>query len=120
MPVRIQRWLEAQGFNSNPFEFWEADREATLSSYFIEAEWFDALRGDTRQPRSAVLFAPRGYGKSSHRLQIKRLCATSANDPALVVEITEYDWLPAGTQAITERHYLRYIAYRATTALWEH
>lgn len=120
MPVRIQRWIESQGFTSHPFEYWEADRETTLSGYFVQAEWFDALRGDTRQPRSAVLFAPRGHGKSSHRIQIARLCGSAASDPALIVPITEYDWLPPpGTERITEQHYVRYIAFRAALALWD-
>ncbi|MBK9710157.1 MAG: helix-turn-helix domain-containing protein [Kouleothrix sp.] len=121
MAVRIQRWLEAQGFSSNPFEFWEADRETTLSSYFVRAEWFDALRGDTKRPRSAVLFAPRGHGKSSHRLEIARLCGeASATDPALIVQITEYDWIMAeGLERVTSQRYLQYVARRAALALWD-
>ncbi len=119
MPVQIRRWLEVQGFERNPFEYYEADREELLASYFVEPEWFEALRGDPRQPASAVLFAPRGYGKTSQRLQIARLCGLEAQPPALVVQITDYKWLPADLATLTARDYLRYIAEQACRQLWE-
>jgi hypothetical protein len=119
MPVQIRRWLEIQGFERNPFEYYEADREELLASYFVEPEWFEALRGDPRQPASAVLFAPRGYGKTSQRLQIARLCGLEAQPPALVVQITDYKWLPADLRALTARDYLRHIADHACRQLWE-
>jgi|GEM_PF-1088679 len=119
MPVSIRRWLEVQGFERNPFEYYEADREERLASYFIEPEWFEALRGDTRQPASAVLFAPRGHGKTSQRLQIARLCGVDAQHPALVVQITDYKWLPDDLARLTATDYLRYIAGRAAQQLWE-
>ncbi|MCS6880990.1 MAG: winged helix-turn-helix domain-containing protein [Oscillochloridaceae bacterium] len=120
MPVQIRRWLEVQGFERNPFEYYEADREELLASYFVEPEWFEALRGDPRQPASAVLFAPRGYGKTSQRLQIARLCGLEAQPPALVVQITDYKWLPADLTTLTARDYLRYVADQACRQLWEH
>lgn len=120
MPVQIRRWLEVQGFERNPFEYYEADREELLASYFVEPEWFEALRGDPRQPASAVLFAPRGHGKTSQRLQIARLCGLEAQPPALVVQITEYKWLPEDLTRLTARDYLRYVADRACRQLWEH
>lgn len=119
MPVQIRRWLEVQGFERNPFEYYEADREELLASYFVEPEWFEALRGDPRQPASAVLFAPRGYGKTSQRLQIARLCGLEAQSPALIVQITDYKWLPADLSTLTARDYLRYIADQACRRLWE-
>jgi len=119
MPVQIRRWLEVQGFERNPFEYYEADREELLASYFVEPEWFEALRGDPRQPASAVLFAPRGYGKTSQRLQIARLCGLEAQPPALVVQITDYKWLPADLSRLTARDYLRHIADHACRQLWE-
>lgn len=119
MPVQIRRWLEVQGFERNPFEYYEADREELLSSYFFEPEWFEALRGDPREPASAVLFAPRGHGKTSQRLQIARLCGVEAPHPALVVQITDYKWLPSDLATLRASHYLRYIADRASQQIWE-
>ena len=110
MAVPLQRWIEQQGFSSNPFEFFEADRETTLSEYFVRAEWFDALRGDPKHPTSGVLFAPRGYGKSSHRLEIARICAADKRYPALIVQVTDYTWLLAGgLEHVTSTRYLQYI-----------
>jgi len=109
MPVSIQRWIDAQGFrNGNPFEFYEADRDPLLSSYFISPEWFDALRGNTMQPQSAILFAARGHGKSSQRRQIAHLCG-SDSPPALMIELTVDECLRDAADERLERVYLRKI-----------
>jgi len=109
MPVSIQRWIEAQGFrNGNPFDFYEADRDPLLSSYFISPEWFDALCGNPEHPQSAILFAARGHGKSSQRRQIAHICR-NATSPALIIELTDYEWLRDAVDERLERVYLRKI-----------
>lgn len=118
MPVPIRRWIEVQGFRSNPFEYYEADQEDLLASYFVEPEWFEALRGNPRNPASAVLFAPRGHGKTSQRLQIARLCGEDARNRALVIQINDYKWLPTDLTTLTSRDYLRYIVDEAGRIIW--
>lgn len=117
MSVSIQRWIEAQGFcNGNPFEFYEADRDPPLSHYFIAPEWFDALCGTPLQPQSAILFAARGHGKSSQRRQIAHICGTG-KPSALIVELTEYEWLGDLPAERAERAYLRKIVQLSIEAL---
>lgn len=110
MGVNVSKWLTEQGFRSNPFEFCEADREADLKLYFVPSPWFDEMLGDTRRPRSTALFAPRGYGKSAYRREVARLSGEHSAHPALVIEITDFDWLLAeGAEQLTTQRYVRYL-----------
>lgn len=75
----LQFWLLNNGFDSNPFASKEADFEVATDQsrvvdYFVRAVWVDQILGDVRQPRSAVLAARRGFGKSASRLMVEYEC----------------------------------------------
>ncbi|MEI6043757.1 MAG: winged helix-turn-helix domain-containing protein [Chloroflexota bacterium] len=72
-------WLHNNGFDNNPFASKEADFEAAhdqsrVVDYFVRAVWFDQILGEIHQPRSAVLSARRGCGKSASRLMVEYEC----------------------------------------------
>jgi DNA-binding winged helix-turn-helix (wHTH) protein len=72
-------WLHNNGFENNPFASKEADFEAAhdqsrVVDYFVRAVWFDQILGEAYQPRSAVLSAKRGCGKSASRLMVEYEC----------------------------------------------
>ncbi len=72
-------WLLSHGFDSNPFASKEADFEAAsdqsrVVDYFVRAVWVEQILGDIYQPRSAVLAARRGFGKSASRLMVEYEC----------------------------------------------
>jgi DNA-binding winged helix-turn-helix (wHTH) protein len=75
---RLENWLKECGFEANPFASKEADFEARdqsrLVEYFVRDVWFDQILGDYDQPRSAVLQAERGSGKSASRLMVDYEC----------------------------------------------
>jgi DNA-binding winged helix-turn-helix (wHTH) protein len=119
LAVPVDAWLEAQGFTSNPFAVWEADSEPKLSNHFIHMSWFDQICGDPRNPRSAILFAKRGYGKTACRREVARLCGPQHRPPALIVQIIAYEWiLSEGLQSITLQRYLTYIVRQAMQEIW--
>ena len=66
--------LHNLGFNLDPFAKTNADEEELLKSYFIEPPFFKAVYGDLSTPKSAVVFAPRGGGKTA----LKRMLEVSS------------------------------------------
>jgi hypothetical protein len=67
----LTQFLRALGFESNPFQFTNADEEPKLSEYFIPPPYFASVYGDPAQPSSCMVFAPRGSGKSAQRRMVE-------------------------------------------------
>lgn len=59
------------GFDSNPFQSTNAENEERLEKYFILPPYFDSVWGDPEDPRSVIVFAPRGGGKTAQRKMIE-------------------------------------------------
>jgi DNA-binding winged helix-turn-helix (wHTH) protein len=79
MEEALQFWLLHNGFDTNPFASKEADFEVAsdqsrVVDYFVRAVWVDQILGDAEQPRSALLAARRGFGKSASRLMVEYEC----------------------------------------------
>ena len=71
----LDHWLTLIGFGANPFGTREAESEgAELGQYFVEYPYFDEVLGSGLQPRTTLLFADRGCGKSANRCMIKDYC----------------------------------------------
>jgi len=66
-----KEFLGRLGFGANPFQFTNADEEEHLQSYFVPPPYFDSVWGDPTSPKSHVIFAPRGGGKSAQRKMIE-------------------------------------------------
>src|SRR5687767_11409168 len=113
MTISLEAFLNTRRFISHPFSTTNAEQERDrLASYFVHVPWFDQIVGDPRQPESLILFAPRGHGKTSHRLEVARLAGERRDAPALVVTFTEFD-LFTGAAALDITNYLPIIR-RAT------
>jgi len=63
--------LLSLGFERDPFAKTNADEEELLEEYFIEPPFFKAVYGDIRAPKSAVVYAPRGGGKTALKRRIE-------------------------------------------------
>jgi hypothetical protein len=62
------KWLEARGFNKNPFEHWIAEKEVeSLPDYFVSGknETFSELQGDPLRPQTSIFSGASGSGKSA-------------------------------------------------------
>jgi hypothetical protein len=96
MAISVDAFLQARGFRSNPFAKTNAEQEKEiLPAYFVCVSWFDQLVGDPSNPESLILFAPQGYGKTSHRLEIARIAGACSESAALVVHFTDFESLLA-------------------------
>jgi hypothetical protein len=86
------------GFERDPFATTNADEEDFLEEYFIEPPFFKAVYGDIRSPKSAIVFAPRGGGKTAlkRRLEISSrtdafMCVTYNNFPTAGYKLEDID-----------------------------
>lgn len=90
--LSLDEWLQRVGFSSgNPFALkWADDERDRLQEYFVEHGAYHAVL-DAGAPRSGLLYARRGAGKSSTRLMFEAACAGAA-PPPLLVRLS--DWMP--------------------------
>ena len=87
----MEQWLKRHGFHANPFADQEADRERHLPEYFVETPYYDDILGDPANPRSLVVYAGRGCGKSAHQLMVGRACRpVSSVSRVLAVDYTSF------------------------------
>jgi len=121
----IATWLKGHGFTENPFALREAGCEERLSEYFVEGPYYDEVKGDADDPRTAFVFAARGCGKSAYRVMIQRSCRPDDRDsPVLAIPYTDFSRVLAETKGdlsqVTVDHHLRAIlAASLTTFLRE-
>jgi Transcriptional regulatory protein, C terminal len=92
MAIYLDTYLQMHGFHSNPFASTSAEQEKNdLPSYFVRVNWFDLLIGNPCSPESIILFAPQGYGKTSHCIEMGRIIGERADATALVVYFTNFE-----------------------------
>ncbi len=105
-------FLWDKGFIQDPFvphRAREGNEEELLSSIFMMVNGFDAFIGDPAMPQTHILCAPRGHGKTSHLLQVKKSVLTRSAR-ALVVELTDFNYiLKDGLEHVTIYRYIEII-----------
>ncbi|MEI7608120.1 MAG: hypothetical protein WCJ64_12130, partial [Rhodospirillaceae bacterium] len=81
-------FYESQGFSDDPFESTNAGEEPLLGQYFVPPPYFRSVLGDPEKPKSQVILAPRGGGKTAQRVMIEKasmggafLCVTYDDFP---------------------------------------
>jgi hypothetical protein len=84
--------LERLGFQGDPFASTNADDEPLLAAYFVPPPYFATVRGDPANPKSHVVLAPRGGGKSAQRRMIE---AVSGDENFNCVTYDRFE-IPAG------------------------
>ena len=125
-PVLPVTWLNTIGFTlGNPFSSREASGEpaSALGQYFVARPGFEELVGSARHPRSGMLFARRGSGKTTNRLALESQCrAGQLDEPVLAITYADFErpLARAGTPArITAAHHVAEIARIGLTALFD-
>jgi hypothetical protein len=63
--------IKRLGFVADPFAKTNADEEERLDSYFIQPPFYGTVFGDPKSPKSTVVFAPRGGGKTALKRKIE-------------------------------------------------
>lgn len=98
----FQRFLNGLGFEQNPFAKSNAAQEERLDEYFIKPRYFHSLVGEPGQPQSALVFAPRGSGKTAQKIMLERHCPQSGILPI------SYDCFPIPTSPSADSFTLEY------------
>ena len=118
MNIKYTDLLNTLGFERDPFATTNADLEELLQDYFIEPPFFKAVYGDIRRPKSTIVFAPRGGGKTAlkRRIEIASgtdafLCVTYNVFPTVGLKLSEID------QAYHLRNVIRILLVAALGAL---
>jgi hypothetical protein len=99
--------LRNLGFERDPFAKTNADEEDLLEDYFIEPPFFKAVYGEIREPKSAVVYAPRGGGKTALK---RRIELSARTDAFLSVTYNSFPTTGLKLKDVTLEYHLRNIA----------
>lgn len=99
--------LDNLGFQNDPFAKVNADEEERLEEYFIEPPFFKAVYGIPTDPKSYVVFAPRGGGKTALKRKIE--LASQQNNDYLCVTYNNFEVTGKAMTDITLDYHLRNI-----------
>ncbi|MDY6878458.1 MAG: hypothetical protein SWK90_19950 [Chloroflexota bacterium] len=121
----LGHWLSKVGLSKgNPFGTSEAERELFVPECFVDPGVYDAVKND---PRTTLVFAPRGGGKTALRMMLISDCrpiqlpAASPRSQTLAVTYSDFD--PAlracdyDLSRLTADHHLAKILSDACSAL---
>lgn len=93
--MNIQSFLEHHGIVRNPFAEEDAQTDPVFKEHCISSAYhpvWDKVYGDPSDPATAIVFGPKGSGKTAMRLQIDRhLQRYNAEHPDSRVFIIRYD-----------------------------
>ena len=92
--MEIKEWLQVWQFDHNPFVIFDADRDPYLQSAMVENTSLRSLLLHLEKPSPYVIFAIRGAGKSSMRIDTERHLSQS-RDKVLVLRYVEFNELLA-------------------------
>ena len=85
----FRQFFSGLGFEDNPFAYTNADEEDRLPEYFVSPPYFESVFGDPKKPKSFIVFAPRGGGKTAQRRMIER---QSADNEILAITYDNFDF----------------------------
>lgn len=102
-------YLISLGFNENPFQHTNADKETNiLDKYFIAPDYFEDVWGDPKSPESNIVYAPRGAGKTAQRLMIEK--RAEKHDEIITITYTDHDLTEFGSvEDISLSYHLEYL-----------
>ncbi len=93
--MNIQSFLEHHGILRNPFAEEDAQTDPVFKDHCISSAYhpvWDKVYGDPSEPSTAIVFGPKGSGKTAMRLQIDRhLTRYNQEHPSRRVFISRYD-----------------------------
>lgn len=77
--ISLDEWLDFFGFVRHPFASIEAGSEQIywaeyLAECLVKPAYFDRILGQASTPKSVIVFAPRGTGKTACRLLVEYYC----------------------------------------------
>jgi hypothetical protein len=92
--MEIKEWLQVWQFEHNPFVTFDADRDPFLQTAMVENTSLRSVLFHIEKPSPYVIFAIRGAGKSSMRIDTERYL-NDYRDQVLVISYVEFNELLA-------------------------
>ncbi|TWU56412.1 hypothetical protein Poly51_23220 [Rubripirellula tenax] len=93
--MNIQSFLEHHGIVRNPFAEEDAQTDQVFKEHCISSAYhpiWDKVYGDPKEPSTAIVFGPKGSGKTAMRLQIDRhLARFNQENPTNRTFVIRYD-----------------------------
>lgn len=71
----MKLFLQEFGFESDPFASTNAADEPLIQDYFVDPPFFASVSGDPKNPKSTLIFAPRGGGKTAQKIMLEKFSA---------------------------------------------
>lgn len=90
--MEIKEWLQVWQFEQNPFVIFDADRDPYLQTAMVENTSLRSVLLHLEKPTPYVIFAIRGAGKSSMRIDTERYLRQN-EDKVLVISYVEFNEL---------------------------
>ncbi|BBL74795.1 hypothetical protein [Methylomagnum ishizawai] len=90
--MEIKEWLQVWQFEHNPFVIFDADRDPYLQTAMVENTSLRSVLLHLEKPSPYVIFAIRGAGKSSMRIDTERYLR-QYEDKVLVISYVEFNEL---------------------------
>lgn len=90
--MEIKEWLQVWQFEHNPFVIFDADRDPYLQTAMVENTSLRSVLLHLEKPSPYVIFAIRGAGKSSMRIDTERYLRQH-QDKVLVISYVEFNEL---------------------------
>jgi len=110
-------FADMHGFESDPFASTNSEDEDLLEDYFVPPPYFVSVLGDPQTPKSRVIFAPRGGGKTAQRRMIEIRCM----DPDIPFVCITYDHFDSGNLPnLSLLDHLQTLCKLLTVAILEH
>ena len=106
--------INSLGFDADPFATTNADDEERLSEYFVAPPFFTAVMGTPESPKSSIVFAPRGGGKTALKRQLE---IASESKDFLCITYNEFDVTNSKLKDIDEEYHLKNILEMLLTAV---
>lgn len=97
-------FLQRHGFSEDPFASTNAADEPSIGSYFVAPPFFPAVVGNPSAPKSNVVFAPRGGGKTAQKIMIEQASAIAEDFLCVAYDRFPTDKINSPKQASAEYH----------------
>lgn len=97
-------FLRELGFSEDPFASTNAADEPRIGSYFVEPPFFPAVVGNPSAPKSNVVFAPRGGGKTAQKIMIERRSAADGGFLCVAYDRFPMEKITSPRQATADYH----------------
>lgn len=90
----LSNFLSSHGFTEDPFASTNADKEPQLSTYFVPPPYFTSVKGDPKQPKSNVVLAPRGAGKTAQKVMLEEYAESKTDQPFYCITYDSFRNIP--------------------------